>query len=192
MMDSKAFCFNTTLFCFLIAGIACAVLGAISIVRGYKKNSEGVYNKEKVKRGWTLAVIGTILLAIFIPVLVIVLEQEAEYGSDFLAASILILFFFSPLIFIIAIGSLVFFLVIGINSLKEGFNKKTTGKVDVESIIIGFIMLVIGTVVLASQMMFIVTAIREFAESFHRSYNKSSTSSNAAALLNYLPLLFTK
>lgn len=182
-MSNKAICFNTSVICFLIAGLTCLAVGIISLVRGYKKES-GNTNREKIKKGWIMSVLGTLLLVLFIPIFIKVLAQEMAGEEGFLdAVPLLLLFFYTPSIFVVAIVYLTFFLVIGISSLKEGYAQRKEGKTDMEDIVLGYVMIALGVIVLVSQILFVLGVLSDFSESLKHYSDRFNSSSVENCLL---------
>ena len=177
------FYFNATIISLLISGLACLIVGLISLINGYKKR-----NKNKTGRGWKLAVLGTIIVSVFLPTLIKVLIEEAN-GGDFLSVSWFFLLFFLPLVFGAIAVCMVFFLAIGTASLKEGYTKNKDGKFDIENIILGYVMLALGVIVIFSLIMFIRASFESVAESIRRSTSRNNppvSSENIAICLYYI------
>ena len=79
MIKYMAFYLNATIISLLIAGLACLVSGVVTFIRGYQKQ-----NKNRIGRGWRLAILGTVITSVFLPILIKVLKEETE-GSGFLS-----------------------------------------------------------------------------------------------------------
>lgn len=182
------FYFNATLITLLISGIACFAIGLISLIRGYVKK-----NKIKIGKGWRLTILGIVMTAVFTPVLISAINQEMESGEDFLSSGFFIIFFFFPLALVAIFVCFFFFLIIGITSLQNGFAKNEEGKRDTESIVLGFLMLVLGIVITFSIVMYIGSvltyigdSIREAGERRNSRLASSSSQESIQALRNYL------
>ena len=167
------FYFNATIISLLISGLACLIVGLISLINGYKKR-----NKSKTGRGWKLAVLGTVIVSVFLPTLIKALIEE-ENGGDFLSISWFFLLFFLPFVFVAVLVCLIFFIGIGTTSLKEGYTRNEEGKFDVESIVLGYVMLVLGVVTIFSMVMFIGASITSIGESIKRANERHYPSSSS-------------
>lgn len=170
------FYFNATVISLLVSGLACLIVGLISLINGYKKN-----NKSKIGRGWRLAVLGTIIAAVFLPILVKALIEEAQ-GGDFLSITWFFFLFFMPFVFVMVIVCLVFFLGMATTSLKEGYTRNEEGEFDVESIVLGYVMLILGIVVIFTIVMFINASITAIGQSINSGRNNPQSSSSAFAI----------
>ena len=180
-MSAKVICFNISIICFLIAGLTCLTVGIISLIRGYRNNHQ------KIKKGWTMSVLGTILLVLFIPAFVKTMAQETAGENGFLdSIPLLLLFFYTPAVFVVAIVCLTFFLAIGISSLKEGYAHKKDEKVDIESIVLGYVMITLGIIVLVSQVLFVIGVLTDFAEGLKHYNDRFNSSSVENRLLLFL------
>ena len=179
---------NIGLISMVITGAACFITGLITLINAYRKKND------KLSRGWTLSVVGAIVFVLFLISLVNILKQEAEYGEDFLSGSFILVFLFFPLVLILAITVSIFFLVIGINSLKDGYTKDKEGKRDVLSIALGYLLLALLVVVIASLVMFVYVSFASFSASLKKAYNSSSqpSSESVAIIKNYLFAKFYK
>ena len=170
------FYLNIALIGMVVAGLVCLVLGILSIVRSQNRDEKGHKNKEKFFRGIKITVIGVILTVIFGPLLIKALYQEITNGESFVKdMPMLLIFFFFPLVIIIAFVFMVFFAVMGATSLQEGYKHRKEGVYDKESIILGYVMLAIGTIVIVSLVMFVLATIGEFNASLKRSFSKTSS-----------------
>ena len=112
------FYLNTSLILIVVSGLICLTFGLIFLINGYLKKK-----KNRVERGWGLSILGLLVFVFFLIALTRILKQEAEEGSGFIFSSFLLLFIFFPIAVLFALVVSVFFLVIGINSLKEGYKK---------------------------------------------------------------------
>ena len=177
------FYLNTALILMIISGFACLTAGLIFMIRGYISKNR----KNKVGRGWTLSILGTLIVVFFVIGLSRILQEEGEGGSGFIFASWLLLFLFFPLAILFVLIVTVFFLVIGVNSLKEGFARNSENKRDVVSIVLGFVMLVLLVLVLASLAMFAGVTFGAFGKSLKKAYNNSTSYpiSESAKILKY-------
>ena len=177
------FYLNTSLILIVISGLICLTFGSIFLINGYLKKK-----KNRVERGWGLSILGLLVFVFFLIALTRILKQEAAEGSGFIFSSFLLLFIFFPIAALFALVVSVFFLVIGINSLKEGYKKDDNGKRDIASIILGYIMLGLLVLVMTSIVMFTGVAFNSFANGLRKAYNSSSIkpSESTTALRYYL------
>ena len=175
------FYLNATIISLLVSGLACLIVGVITFINGYTKKS-----KTKIGRGWKLAILGTVIVSVFLPVLTKVLKEEVE-GGDFLAPSFFFMFFFMPFVFGAVLVCIIFYIGIGTTSLKEGYTKNEEGKFNVESIVLGYIMLALGAVVVFSLIMLIGASLNVIGDSISN-INKSEpvSSSDSSILLSVL------
>ena len=171
----------TALISIIIAGFACLAVGLIFLIRGYINKNK----RDKVGRGWLLSIFGSIMIVFFI----MFLQWALKEGESIIYASLLLLFFFFPLAVIFVVVISILFLVVGINSLKEGFKRDNENKRDVFSIVLGFLMLALLLLVLTSLVIFAGASFGIIGDSIRKSYNKSSSfpiSESATALKYYL------
>ena len=182
-----AFYFNATLIALLISNLACFVVGLISLIRGYTKK-----RKEKISRGWRITILGLVMTVIFALILFFTLKQEMEYGEEFLSYSIILILFFLPFALIGIVVCLIFFLGMGITSLKAGYTRNEEGKLDTENIVLGYLMLVLGVIVIFSIVMYVGATMTYIGESIHNSIERrnsslaSTRSQPSESLSNYL------
>ena len=112
-------------------------------------------------------------------------------GSDFLSGTWLILFFFGAFYYAFVLIILIFFLVLGISSLQDGFARRKEGIYEVADIVLGFVILFLGLVVLATSIAFAVASWNELFDSIKNSMNSRNPSSrpediSSSAYLFYL------
>ena len=176
--------FNTALIGILFAGLVSLVLGILFIALGQKKNKDGGKDKDKFKRGIELTLLGSVVLAFLVPVAIKVFTQEQTDGDSFLTSSGLLVWLFMPFVFVLEFALILFFLVIGVNALKAGFERRKEGIYDKWTIAFGFIILAVGLVVIASYTLFLMTF---FDKSWFTPTNRPGNSSNTlSASINYL------
>ena len=176
--------FNTALIGILFAGLVSLALGILFVVLGQKKNKDGGKDKDKFKRGIELTLLGSVVLVVLVPLAIKIFTQELTDGDSFLTSSGLIVWFFMPFVFVLEFALILFFLIIGVNALKAGFERRKEGIYDKWTIAFGFIILAVGLVVVASYTLFIMTF---FDKSWFTPANKTGESSTAlGASINYL------
>lgn len=183
-MYQMVFYLNTALILMVISGLVCLTAGLIFLIRGYINKNR----KDKIGRGWALSVLGSIMFVFFMIALFKIVAEEGG-GNNFIFASWLMLFLFFPLAILFVLIVTVFFLVIGINSLKDGFKRDNEGKKDIVSIVLGFVMLVLLILVLTSLVMFTGISFGAFGKSLKKTNNSTSShsiSESAVALKYYL------
>jgi len=175
--------FNLAVIFLLVSGIACFAIGLISLIRGYKKK-----NKEKISRGWRLSILGLVITVVFLPILINVFSLEAESAEELMGSSLIVLILFFPLAFAGIFICLLFYLVIGTTSLKAGYTRDQDGKFDVESIVLGYVMLALGIIVIFSLVMYIIATFGYIGESIKRSNERryGSSSLDPGSLSAYL------
>ena len=182
--------FNIALIGILFAGLASLVLGILFIVLGRKKNKEGGKDKNKFVRGIELTILGSIVLGLLVPVAIRIFIQEMSDGDSFLASSGFLVWFFMPFVLVLEFALLLFFLIIGVNALKAGFERRKEGIYDKWTIAFGFIILAVGFVVVASYTLFLITI---FDQSWFTPKNRADGSSSAVAnSINYLIARFSR
>ena len=183
-MREMYFYFNAAIISILVSGIACLIIGIITLIK----------DKKRKPRGIRLTILGAIITMVFSATLIKVLYEEIVNNGDFLSISLFFLFFFFPFEFLAVVICLIYFLAIGVTSLKEGYTKNEEGKFNKESIVLGYIMLVLGIIVIFSFVMFIGASLSYIQESISESINKrdsrlassSSDSESLESLNNYL------
>ena len=163
----------------IIAGFSCVAAGLVFLIRGYINKNKRVI----VGRGWALSILGSIMIVYFIFFLRWVIQE----GDDIVYASLFLLFFFFPLAVMFVVLISVFFLVIGVNSLRDGFKKDNENKRDAISIVLGFLMLTLLILVLVCLVIFGGASFNIFGDSLRRSGHKSTSlpSSESMAVLKY-------
>ena len=171
----------------VVTGFACLILGIISVARSHGK-------KVKIVRGRKMAIVGIILIVIFGTFLARTLYKQISMGEEYVFLPLFLAFLLFPIIVLVAVVCLVFFLVYGIDSLRVGYKRDEEGKRDKESIILGYILITIGLIITASIAMFVAGAFSGLVISINKSGNKpsGSASSQSNALLNYLFAKFNK
>ena len=181
-MEKMYFYFNAAIISILVSGIACLIIGVLTLIK----------NKKKTARGWRLTILGSIIVGAFTAALIKVLYEEYVNHGDFLSASLFFMFFFLPFTFIAVFICIIYFLAIGVTSLQEGFTKNETGKFNVESIVLGFVMLLLGVAVIFSLIMFIGASISYIGETIaNAGKNKGYSSSQPSSLTSLSNYLFS-
>ena len=180
-------CLNLALIAMILSGLACLIVGVFYLLNGYKKDN---INKVKISKGWKLSILGSIVLSVFLLLAIIIIGKEME-GSDFLSGTWLILFFFGAFYYAFVLIILIFFLVLGISSLQDGFAHRKEGIYEVADIVLGFLILFIGLFVLATSISFAVASWNELFDSIKNSMNSRNPSSrpediSSSAYLFYL------
>ena len=156
----------------ILAGLSCFVCGLITLIRGY------IHKTNKIKRGWYLSIVGLIIFSIFIVIFIASSKQLSEEGDGFLTGSFIFVMLFYPFAFAVGLFGFLFFLITGVNSLKQGYERDNNGKRDIESIVLGYIMLTLLIVVTFSQIMFFRAMLITIGESIKKAYNSSSARQN--------------
>jgi len=166
--------FTLAMVSLLAGGLGLFIVGLITIIRGYKNK-----NKDKVQRGWGLFATGIIVSAIIVPVLI----KDIETGGSFVDGAGILILLFMPFSFIAVFVFLIFFLSFGTTSLKEGYTKDKDGKRDVPSIVLGYVMLILGAITIFSLVMFIGSTLTFIRDSISKANERFTSSSHPAALL---------
>lgn len=159
--------FFTLILTLLLSGLACVIAGVISFLKGYKTK-----NKSKISRGWFISVLGTIVTIFATYGLVRASHQLFHEGEGFLHGSAWVVFVFLPLLLVFVALYLAFFIVIGATSLQAGYAHKKEGKLEIESIILGYTILCLGTIAIISGIVFTIAAFNEIRESLKGNKNK--------------------
>ena len=181
-------CLNLALIAMILSGLACLIVGVFYLLKGYKKDN---INKAKISKGRKLSILGSIVLTIFTILSIIIIGKEME--GDFLSGTWLILFFFGAFYYAFVLIILVFFLALGIGSLQDGFARRKEGIYEVADIVLGFVILFLGLVILATSIAFAVASWDEFFTSIKNSMNSRNSSSrpediSSSAYLFYLSI----
>ena len=185
-MEEMYFYFNAAIISILVSGIACLIIGIITLIK----------DKKRKVRGLRLTILGAIITLVFSAALIKVLYEEIINSGDFLSVSLFFLFFFFPFELIAVVICLIYFLAIGVTSLKEGYTKSEEGKFNTESIALGYIMLILGIIVIFSFVMLVGASLSYIQESISESINKrnsrlAGSSSNSESLESLSSYLFS-
>ena len=172
--------FNLAIILIVVSGVACFVVGVISLINGFS-------NKGKIGKGLAMSIAGVLISILSSYVLSEVLIQEAKDGDSFLFyGSWVFTFIILPIVFIILLIVFVFFLIMGIVSLQEGYKKDENNKRDVTNIVLGYIMLGLAVIIIVSATMLSIVSLHYFRDSL-KSINKGDPSSEPIeSLINYL------
>ena len=180
-------CLNLALIAMILSGLACLIVGVFYLSKGCKKDN---IDKTKIGKGRKLTILGSIVLTSFVIAAIIIIRKEIE-SPDFLDGIWLLLFLFGMFYYAFVLILLTFFLALGIGSLQDGFARRKEGIYEVADIVLGFVILFLGLVVLATSIAFAVASWNELFDSIKNSMNSRNPSSrpeeiSSSAYLFYL------
>ena len=171
---------NIILGSLVFAGLSSLIIGIVSIFHGKNKS------KAKVKNGWRIAVFGGILCAIFIPILIAIVQEEMDPDSGFFFSVFIISVLFYPFLIVAVVVCLIFLLTIGISSLESGYIKNEEGKRDVETIILGYIFVGLAAIVATSATLFLCNVFRLDLYPHNKANSSEPPNSDISALINHV------
>ena len=162
--------FVATLFTIVIIGLISVILGITAVFNANKSKNPAAKHL-KVKNGRNIITLGSIIMVVFVTATIYF--QHAESSSVWIIQ--LLLF---PLCLIILVLNLVFFTIIGIAFLQQGYLQKKEGIYDVESIVYGFIILTLGFLMAFCLVMTFVYSVGGLGESLINGNKSRYTSSS--------------
>lgn len=163
----------------MLIGVASVILGITATFNANKSKNPNAKRLKK-KNGNNIIILGVVIVMVFTPITLFF--EQVEYSAVWM---IQLLFF--PISVIILVLGLVFFIIIGVSFLQQGFLERKEKIYDTESIAYGFIIFAMGLIMVCCLVLTFVYSLGGFVQSMTGSKKDYSSSAQTLnSINNYL------